>query len=172
MNRTTRILLAAVAAVAVILALAVAVFGVVDLITQLINGTLQMVVTLRDGYGSFTMTGNGMGTLAGRVTDIVTDVRGAGPGAVALHITASVLVLAAFVTLALIAAYVARALLIGRPFTRTSARLLVITDLGLFDVSSEPSFDPLLVVVGIGLLLVALAFRAGTRMQRDTEGLV
>ena len=52
------------------------------------------------------------------------------------------------------------------------SRVAIIHDAGGMRFSTAFEFDPLTVTIGLRLTLVALAFRVGERLQRDSEGLI
>jgi len=100
------------------------------------------------------------------------------------------------IALALAAVVLGRALLRGRPFDAIVARALeisvltllgfglaaqvldwvadvaILDYLGDFQFSRAFTFEPLVVTGALALALVAVAFRAGARMQRENEGLI
>ncbi|GGE91486.1 hypothetical protein [Mycetocola zhadangensis] len=120
------------------------------------------------------------------------------PGIVIVSLIAAVIA-QLLMTLAIVAcgAILCRNLMLGRAFSRTNTRLVVTTSVvlvvgtalsglftimgvnGAFATLSERSYDNVVAsgnllpyIVAAALAAVALAFKAGERLQRETEGLV
>jgi hypothetical protein len=52
------------------------------------------------------------------------------------------------------------------------ARVVILNEMDSVQFSRGFTFDPAVVTAGLAVALVAVAFRYGERLQRDTEGLV
>jgi hypothetical protein len=197
--RVGRALVLVLTAGTVAYALGAIVFGIVDLITQLANGDIRPTMYWATDSYRFTDTGDGHSGVqiaGGTGGPITTTVTGASAGTVAIFVLATVVGLLAQLALAVFAVRLLERLRAGHPFARsawrdvaaTSAALLllgvvsqllawwsrvaVITDAGGGTFSTAFVFEPLTVTIGLALALVAVAFRFGERLQRDTEGLV
>ena len=181
---------------ALIYGLAVAVFGVVALIGQFTSSTAIISVTGATGYVDFVQFGETDISYQGSWDTATLTIQGAPLGPLLLHLSSGVCVVLVHLALASAALILGRALLRGRPFDAIVARALEISVLALLgfgllaqgldwagDVtlldylgdhafSRAFTFDPLVITGALALSLVAVAFRVGTRMQRDTEGLV
>jgi hypothetical protein len=184
-------------AAALLYGLAVAVFGTVDVATQLISRTVSLTVENGAvGFGDFTTVGEAGISFAGTTDRATLFVTNLPFGLQLLHAASSVCAVLVYVALALAAVLLGRALLRGRPFDVAVARAIefgvlallgfglaaqvldwaadvaILDHLGDFQFSRAFTFEPLVVTGALALALVAVAFRSGTRMQRDTEGLV
>ncbi|MFT4285601.1 MAG: hypothetical protein QM598_12275 [Protaetiibacter sp.] len=188
--------------VAVVLAgcLGVVVFGTADLVTQLLAGTTVVTLHARPEGWTFGFPGPGGAATEGRETEIVAAVSGLSGGATAIGATAIAVGLLAWVILGLAGLALLRGIRTGRPFGRPIVRQVTLAGVGLLVLGTASQlmrwwatnatldefgvennewvylrdlrFDPLTVAIGLTLLLAALAFRAGERLQRDAEGLV
>jgi hypothetical protein len=184
-------------AAAVLYGLAVAAFGTVHLITQ--GASRTTVLTVENGavgFGDFTTVGEAGIGFSGTTDTATLSITNLPVALHLLHLSAGVCTVLVYLAMAVAAALLGRALLRGRPFslgvTRTieiavvallgfglaaqvldwAADVTILDYLGDLQFSRAFTFDPLVVAGALGLALVAVAFRAGTRMQRDTEGLV
>jgi hypothetical protein len=180
---------------ALVYGLTVAVFGVIYVIGGITSGLTQITV---DGSGStsFTTVGEAGISVTGISSGVVLFVPDLPVGLVALHATAALLSVLLHLSLSLAAVALGRALLRGRPFDRPAALAIeiavvsllgfgiaaqivdwladvtILDYLGDYQFSRAFTFDPVAVTGALALALVAIAFRAGTGLQRDTEGLV
>jgi hypothetical protein len=181
---------------ALIYGLAVAVFGVLTLIGQFGSGTAIISVTGAPGYGDFVQFGETDISFKGSWDTATLTIQDAPLGPLLLHLSSGFFTVLVHLALAAAALVLGRALLRGRPFDAIvtgSLEISVIALLGfgllaqgldwagdvtLLDHLGDSAFsraftlDPLVVTSALALALVAIAFRAGTRLQRDTEGLV
>jgi hypothetical protein len=181
--------------------LVVAVFAVTNIFVQAVAGTATLQLTggpaNQTGFGEFTSVGtNGM-QIIGRADTVSVFIPGLSGGSLALKYFGDLLGVIAQFALATCAVALGRGLLRGQPFSRAAtrgalaaavallvvgvlaqvvawlARVAILNEAGSYDFSRTAfTFDPLLVTVGLALVLVVGAFRAGERLQRDTEGLV
>lgn len=193
MRPTIRLLSAA----ALVYGLAVAVFGVVDIVTQLTTRSTVLTVEAGTvGFGDFTTVGEAGITIHGSVDRAILTLQNLPLGLQLLHQAGSMCAVIIHLALAAAAVILGRALLRDRPFDVVVARALEIAvlvllgfglaaqvldwigDVAILDHLGDQqfsrgfTFEPLIVTGALALALVALAFRSGTRMQRDTEGLV
>lgn len=184
-------------AAALLYGLAAAVFGTVDIVSQLV--TRSTVLTVEGGgvgFGDFTTVGEAGITIHGSVDRAILTLQNLPTGLQVLHAAGSVCTVIVHLALATAAVILGRALLRGRPFDVIVARALeisvlsllgfglaaqvldwaadvaILDHLGDFQFSRAFTFEPLVVAGALALALVAVAFRSGTRMQRDTDGLV
>lgn len=183
-----------------IYALAAGVFGITEIVVQAIYG--QAVMTLHwaaegeAGFGFFTTVGVHGSTISGNLESARVGVNHLTGFALTLKAIGDGLGVLAQVALALCAAGVGRALLRGRPFSRNVtrnaiiaavsllglgiasqlvgwwARVVILNEMDSVQFSRGFTFDPAVVTAGLAVALVAVAFRYGERLQRDTEGLV
>ena len=149
------------------------------------------------GFVSFSESGVAdNNAIVGQWTATMVTVPNLSAGTMAVKTAADLLGVLTLVVLALGAFGLGRALLAGRPFTRATtrnavfaalailvlgiaaqlvewwARLLVLDERSSLAFSRELVVDPTVITVGFAIALVAIAFRYGERLQRDTEGLV
>lgn len=183
-----------------IYALAAGVFGITEIVVQAIYG--QAVMTLHwaaegdTGFGFFSTVGVNGATISGNLETARVGVNDLTGFALTLKAVGDGLGVLAQVALALCAAGIGRALLRGRPFSRTVtrnaiiaavsllgfgvasqlvswwARVVILDEMGSVQFSRSLSFDPGVLTAGLAVALVAVAFNYGERMQRDTDGLV
>jgi hypothetical protein len=181
-------------------ALTIAVFGVTGIAVQAASGTavmtLQSSPPAEGGFGAFTSVGVGGAIIPGTIETVSVAVDGLSSLALVMKAAGDLLGVLAQVALALGAYQLGRALLGGRPFTRTlsrtatltatallvigvggqlvdwAARVIVLKEMGSAAFSRAFAFEPLLLTVGLALGLFAATLRYGERLQRDTEGLV
>lgn len=178
--------------------LAFAVFGVVDIAGHLASSTATISVPGggSTGFGDFTQVGEANIAYQGSWDSATLTVHNLPLGLMLLHVSASVCSVLVHLALAFTAVILGRALLRGRPFDEVVARALeisvvallgfglaaqgldwagdvsILDYLGDYQFSRAFSFQPLVVTGALALALVATAFRTGTGLQRDTEGLV
>lgn len=175
--------------------------GVVDLVARLGASTTTVELLTADGAagvpGVEGAGGGGAVVEAARFPTAVVSVAGLGSGTVLVLALAHLLGALTHVAVALCAAMLGRALLVGRPFRRAATwsvagaalallvggaasqavgaagAFSVVDQLGRLDVFPvAATFSPTPWLVGLGLALVAAAFEVGERLQRDTDGLV
>ena len=196
--RIVRALLLLLSAITIAYALGVVVFGVIDLITQLAGGSIRMTMYWSADQYRFTDTGDGRSgvAIAGGIGPAETTITGVTVGTVAIHVAATAVGLLAQVAVGIVAIRLLGRLRGGRPFDRSAwrevalasavvlclgiasqllgwwARAAVVTDSGGATFSTAFVFDPLTVTIGLALAIVAVAFRSGERLQRETDGLV
>jgi hypothetical protein len=197
--RLGRALLLILSAATIAYALGVVVFGVIDLITQLANGDIRPTMYWASDGFRFTDTGDGHSGVqiaGGTGGPIATTVTGVSAGTIAIYVVATLFGLLAQLTLGVFALRLLRRLRSGHPFGSSAwrdvaatsgallaigvisqllawwSRVAVIADAGGGTFSTGFVFEPLTVTIGLALALVAVAFRTGERIQRDTEGLV
>ena len=186
-----------ISAAALVYGLAVAVFGVVHIATQLLARAATLTVEQGSvGFGDFTSVGEAGIGYQGTVDRALITVQNLPAGLLVFTQAASACIVLVHLALAIAAVVLGRALLRGRPFDSSVARAVevsVVTLLGLglaaqvldwaadvavldylgdFQFSRAFTFDPVVITGALALALVAVAFRYGTRLQRDTEGLV
>jgi len=197
-NRLGRALLIVLSAVTIAYALGVVVFGVIDLITQLAGGSIRMTMYWSADQYRFTDTGDGRSgvAIAGGIGPAETTITGVTAGTIGVHIAATVVGLLTQLAVGIVAIRLLGRLRAGRPFDRSAwreialasavvlalgiasqllgwwARAAVVADSGGGTFSTAFVFDPLSVTVGLALTIVAVAFRSGERLQRETDGLV
>jgi hypothetical protein len=184
-------------AAALLYGLAVAVFGVVALVTQLASRTVTLTVENGAvGFGDFTTVGESGIQFSGTTERATLFVTNLPTGLQLLHSAGTLCATLIYLTLAFAAVMLGRALFRGRPFDPAVARAIEIAVLALlgFGLAAQGldwaadvaildylgdvqfsrafTFEPLVLAGALALALVAVAFRAGTRLQRDTEGLV
>lgn len=179
----------------------VAVFGVTNIFVQAVAGTATLQLkggpANQTGFGEFTSIGAHGMQIIGRADTVSVFVQGLSGGSLVLKYLGDLLGVIAQFALAICAVALGRGLLRGQPFSRSAtrgalaaaialmvvgalsqivgwiARIVILNEAGSYDFSrTPPTFDPLLVTVGLALVLVFGAFRAGERLRRDTEGLV
>jgi hypothetical protein len=196
--RLAHALLLIFSAVTIAYALGVVVFGVIDLITQLAGGSIRMTMYWSADQYRFTDTGDGRSgvEISGGIGPAETAISGITGGTVAIHIAATVVGLLAQLSVGIVAIRLLGRLRAGRPFDRSAwreialasavvlslgiayqlltwwARAAVVADSGGGTFSTAFVFDPLTVTIGLALAIVAVAFRSGERLQRETDGLV
>lgn len=190
-----RIVIWLLSAAALVYGLAVAVFGVMNVIVGLTSGLTELEVG-GAGFTTFTTVGDAGISVTGASTGITLWVPGLPAGMIALHVVASLLSVLIHLSLSLAAVVLGRALLRGRPFDSAAARAIeiavltllgvgiaaqvvdwiadvtILDYLGAYQFSRAFTFSPVIVTGALALALVAVAFRRGTQLQRDTEGLV
>ncbi len=184
-------------AVALLYGLAVAVFGVVSIAVHLMSRAAELTVEHGTvGFGDFTSVGEAGIGFPGSVDRAVLFIQNPPTGLLLLNQASSVCTVLVHIALAFAAVVLGRALLRGRPFDAIVARALEISVLALlafglaaqvldwagdvaildylgdYQFSRAFTFEPLVVTGALALALVALAFRRGTRMQHETDGLV
>jgi hypothetical protein len=167
---------------------------VIQVIGEITSATVRLDV-MADSPAS-ALTGSG-GIDSARWTGAAIEASGAAPGDRMLLAAGTLLTGLSWVAVALAVAYLCRRLVQGSPFAATVTRVAIFTaftvivgpTLGrlLTDLATNTiviaahAHDPLVVgfgfdagtwAAGLALALVALAFRVGERLQRDTEGLV
>jgi len=192
-----RIALWLLSAAALVYGAGVAVFGIVDIAVQ--GAARSAVLTVENGtvgFGDFTTVGEAGIGYQGTVDRAILTISNLPGGLLVLHQVSSACAVLVHVALALAAVVLGRALLRGRPFDAIVARALEVSVLALlgFGLAAQVldwagdvaildylgdlqfsrafTFEPLVVTAALALALVALAFRSGTRLQRDTEGLI
>lgn len=196
--RTVRILLLAVSVATLAWALGAVVFGVVDLATQLANSTIRPTMYWATDEVRFTDQGDGRSgvDISGEGGSVTTSVTGVSTGTIAIFAAASIVRLLIQFTLGALALMLLERLRSGRPFGKAAwrlvaalsvvvlafaivsqllawwSRLAIIKDAGGVTFSTAFVSDPLTVTIGLTLALVALAFRVGEQLERDTAGLV
>lgn len=185
-----RIATALLSAGAVLYGLAVAVLGINEIIVQLSSGVTALTL---DGPASTNEAGSPYTETIDRVSLFIA---GLPLSLQLLHLTGSALGVLIYLSLAASAVLLGRALLRGRPFDRAvafSIEFAVVSllgfglaaqfvdwlgDVAILDHLGDHRFarsftlDPVVIAGALALALVAIAFRSGTRLQRDTEGLV
>lgn len=192
--------IALIAASALLYAIGAVAIGLIGIIGDLADGhtTLNLFTDTRVPTSAVT---NGVHLVAGSYRDADVAVTGLSTGVTVLNTTASVILLLTQAAIALSVAYLGRRLYRGDPFRRSVTRvvafaacaLLVGGALGqisqqaanLFAVTEMTGnslgnsvfpigagLDPTFFVVGLALGLVAAAFEASERLQKETEGLV
>jgi hypothetical protein len=183
-----------------IYALAAGVFGITEIVVQAIYGQAVMTVHWAaegdTGFGFFTTVGVHGSTISGNLESATVGVNNLTGFALTLKAIGDGLGVLAQVALALCAYGIGRALLRGRPFSRDVtrnaiiaavsllgfgvasqlvswwARVVILNEMDSVQFSRNLTFDPAVLTAGLAVALVAVAFRYGERMQRDTEGLV
>ena len=196
--RGRRILTILVAGCVVLVATWAAVMTAISVIASVHGSTIDIPLRFNQEFGRNSGIPGGVRSQA-IVTQTIVAIRGLSPLTVGLHITGGMLAALAPLTLAWFAVRLGVGLWRGRPFAAPVARDLVVASavmLGLTMVSQLvlwlsrittltelpyvgsglfswwPEFDPLLTVPALGLLIVAIAVRLGSRADRLTEGLV
>jgi hypothetical protein len=187
-------------AVVLVTCLAVVVTGIVSLVSQLAQGSTFITLRARPEGWPFGIAGPGGVPVNGHETALTFAVTGLSPAVNAVCATAIVLGLLIWVVVGLSALSLLRGIRRGRPFERGVVRQVAVAGIALlvlgtasqlvgwwatnavideFGVNNnawvyvrELDFQPLTVGVGLTLLLAAVAFRAGTRLQRETDGLI
>jgi hypothetical protein len=184
-------------AVALLYGLTVAVFGVVDIATQVAARAATLTVEQGSvGFGDFTVVGEAGIGYGGSVGTAVLHVQNPPTPLLLLAQAGTACTVVVHLTLAIAAVVLGRALLRGRPFDAIVTRALEVAvvsllgfglaaqmldwagDVAILDYLGDQqfsrgfTFSPLVVTGALALALVAVAFRSGTRLQRDTEGLV
>lgn len=187
-------------AVVLFICLAAVVTQTVNLVGQILDGTTFVTLRARPEGWPFGIPGPGGVPADGRETALTFAVTGLSAGAIAICNAAIALGILAWAVVGLGALNLLRGIRRGRPFERGIVRQVAIAGIALlvlgtatqlvgwwasnavideFGVNNnawvylrEPDFQPLTLAVGLTLLLTALAFRTGTRLQRDAEGLV
>lgn len=180
-------------------ALGVIVFGVIALAAQLAAGRISPTLYWNSDQFSFTSEGfeGSHVQIAGAGGGVVTNVTGASGGTVAVYVLATVVGMLTQAALAVLALRLVQRIRAGRPFAGAAwrevaalsaillglgvttqllnwwTRVAVLADAhGSTSFSTAFVFEPLTVTIGLALALVAVAFRYGERLQRDTSGLV
>jgi len=197
-SRVGRAVLLALSAGTVVYALAVVVFGIVDLVVQLSTGEIRPTMYWSKNVYLFTDDGDGTNGvhISGVGGSVGAIIIGASPTTVAIYVTATVVGLLTQVALGALAIRMVARLRTGRPFDRSAsrdvgassivvlalgitsqlldwwARLAVIAQSGGGRFSTEFVWEPLTVTIGLTLAIVAFAFRSGEQLQRETEGLI
>lgn len=197
--RGRRILTILVAGCVVLVATGAAVATAIGVIGSLHAGTTDIALRFNEGVGRSSGVPGGVRAQA-IVTQTLVAMPGLSPLAVGLHLAGGALGALAPLALAWFAARLGFGLWRGRPFAAPVARELVISsaamlgltvasqlvlwlsrittlsellqDGGTSQFSWWPEFDPLLTVTALGLFIVAIAVRLGSRADRLTEGLV
>lgn len=194
----TRVIIWAVFFIAVLVGLACLIFGTITIWQQVTSGYTQLTLvankavppTMHSGYLYFA---NGV------YTNALVKARGLSAVVVTLVTTAAIATVLIQVALSGLVALLAWRLLRGGLFRRSISRAVTAGGLilGIGGMLSQAGvalaggaaaaelngggrgfwplagrFDPTLPVVGLVLVLVGLAFEYGTRLQKDTEGLV
>ncbi len=195
-----RITLLILAAGAGLYALAAGVFGISEIVIQAIYGQATMTVHWAAhgdvSWGFFQTVGVGGKTISGNLETATIGVPGISAFALTLKSIGDALGALSQVALALCAAGVGRALLAGRPFSRAVtrnaiiaaiallilgaasqlvgwwARVVILDEMQNLSFSRSLDFNPAVLTAGLAVALVAVTFRYGERLQRDTEGLV
>ncbi len=194
----TRVILWAFLVLAVIVGLASLIGGSIAVGQQLADGHTQLTL-VADKPLPAAQTHAGALFLQGLYATASVSVHGLSAGVVALATAAAIATVLIQVSLSALIALLAWRLLRGGLFRRSIARAisaagLVVATGGMISqagtglaagaAASELNgggngfwplagrFDPTLVVFGIVLLLVGLAFEYGTRLQKDSDGLV
>ncbi|MDQ1547929.1 MAG: hypothetical protein QOH69_2833 [Actinomycetota bacterium] len=194
----TRVILWAFLVLAVIVGLASLIGGSIAVGQQLAGGHTQLTL-VADKPLPAAQTHAGALFLQGLYATASVSVHGLSAGVVALATAAAIATVLIQVSLSALIALLAWRLLRGGLFRRSIARAIsaaglvvatggmisqVGTGLAAGAAASELNgggngfwplagrFDPTLVVFGIVLLLVGLAFEYGTRLQKDSDGLV
>ncbi|MDP9026621.1 MAG: hypothetical protein M3N46_03580 [Actinomycetota bacterium] len=196
-SRPARILLLVLTLGTLAYALGVVVFGVIDLITQLATGDIRPTMYWSDNIYLFQDDGDGSGVhISGLGGSVGAIVRGISAGTTAIYIASTLVGLLTQFALGALALRMLSRLRAGRPFDRSAwrdvaassiavlavgvvsqllawwSRVAVIRESGGDRFSTAFVFDPLTVTVALALAIVAIAFRWGERLQRETEGLV
>ena len=181
-------------------AMAVGTLGVVGIIEQSTVGIAELVMHTapldEGGFGGFTSVGANGAVIPGQVETVSVAIGGLSSDALLAKGVGDTLAILAQVALALCAVGLGRAILNGRPFSRAVtgqaiiaavallilgvasqlvswwARVLILDEMGSIGFSRQLVIDPAPVTVGLAVALVAVVFRFGERLQRDTEGLV
>ena len=180
--------------------LGVVVFGTVELAMQIASGTTFIGLHVRPDGLPFGFEGPvGVETL-GRETILESAVTGLSAGATAIGTAAGAARILTWLVLGLATFTLLRGIRVRRAFDRGVVRHVAMAGVALlvlgtvaqllgwwatnaaldeFGVENnawvylrELEFHPLTLAVGLTLLLAALAFRAGERLQRDAEGLI
>lgn len=187
-------------AVVLFVCLATVVSQTVNLVGQILGGTTFVTLRARPEGWPFGIAGPGQVPAEGRETALTFAVTGLSTGADVLCNATIVLGILAWVVVGLAALNLLRGIRRRRPFERGIVRQVAIAGIALlvlgtatqlvgwwalnavideFGVNNNAwvylrdlDFQPLTLAVGLTLLLAAVAFRTGTRLQRDTEGLV
>jgi hypothetical protein len=184
-------------AAAALYGLAVAVLGIVHVVAQV--SSRAAIVTVEQGglgFGDFTSVGDAGIGYGGTVDQVTLSIQNPPTGLLLLNQASSVCTVLVHIALAVAAVLLGRALLRSRPFDANVATALEVSVLALlgFGLAAQGldwaadvaildylgdhqfsrafTFEPLVVTGALALALVAVAFRSGTRMQRDTEGLI
>ena len=196
--RAGRILLFIITIVTLVWALGVLVFGTVDLISQLAQHTLRPTMYYDYDFYSFVDTGDGLSRIriAGEGGAVVTAITGVSVWPTVLYAASVIVRLLIQLALGALALGLLERLRSGRPFGDAAwrrvaalsitvlafgiasqliawwARLAILAEAHGQHFSTAFVFEPLTVTVGLALVLVAVAFRVGERLQRETEGLI
>jgi Protein of unknown function (DUF2975) len=180
--------------------LAAIVTQTVSFVGQILGGTTFVTLRARPEGWPFGIAGPAGVPADGHETALTFAVTGLSTGANVICNAAIVLGILAWAVVGLAALNLLRAIRRGRPFERGIVRQVAIAGIALlvlgtatqlvgwwasnavideFGVNNNAwvylrdlDFQPLTLAVGLTLLLAALAFHAGTRLQRDVEGLV
>jgi hypothetical protein len=194
-----RLLLLVLTVLTLIWVLGTLVFTVVDLVTQIANGTITTTVYQREGLWSFQDTGDGRPgapVIAGGAGPVAVSITGLSGSAIALHLIVVIVDLLPQLALGVVALRLFGRMMRDAPFAGPLAREATIASIALLAIAIVGAFlgwvervvidaesgsggftstfaiDPLLITAGLVLLLVAAVFRSGERLQRETEGLV
>jgi hypothetical protein len=197
-NRLGRALLVVLSAGVIVYVLGVVVFGVADLVAQLSAHDIRLTMYWAPGEFSYSDDGNGhsgvkIAGVGGAAETVITGISGS---VVALHVVSTVVGMLTQLALGVLAYRMLLRLRAGTPFGNAAWRevavsSVVVLGLGIASqllawwdrvavnmqsggimFSNAFVFEPLTVTIGLTLALIAVAFRTGERMQRDTEGLV
>lgn len=187
-------------AIVLFICLATVVTGTVNLVGQILGGTTFITLRARPEGWPFGIAGPGGLPTHGHETALTFAVTGLSTGANVICNATIVLGILTWVVAGFAALNLLRGIRRGRPFERRIVRQVAIAGIALLVLGTatqlvgwwaanavinefgennnawvylrELDFNPLTIAVGLTLLLAALAFRVGTRLQRDTEGLV
>jgi hypothetical protein len=187
-------------AIVLFICLAAVVSQTVNLIGQIVGGTTFVTLRARPEGWPFGIARPGGVTADGHETALTFGVTGLSIGADVICDAAIVLGILTWVVVGFATLNLLRGIRRARPFERRVVRQIAIAGIALLVLGTasqlvgwwatnavidefgennnawvylrDLDFQPLIVAVGLTLLLVALAFRVGTRLQRDTEGLV
>ncbi len=197
-SRFGRAFLVALSAGTIVYVLFVIVFGTIDLVTQLAVHNIRLTMYWAPGEFSYSDDGNGhsgvkIAGVGGAADSVITGLSGA---VVAIHVVSAVVGMLTQVALAVLAYRMLLRLRSGRPFGNAAWREVAIssvvvlglglasqllawwdrvavnTESGGIMFSNAFEFEPLTVTIGLTLAIVAVAFRTGERLQRETEGLI
>jgi hypothetical protein len=197
-NRLGRGLLVVLSAATIVYVLGVVVFGIADLASQLAAHDIRITMYWAPGEFSYSDDGDGhsgvkIAGVGGAADTVVTGISGS---VIALHVVSTAVGLLTQVALGVLAYRLLLRLRAGRPFGNSAWREVAISSVVVLGIgiasqllawwdrvavnlqsgglmfSNAFVFEPLTVTIGLTLALIAVAFRTGERMQRDTEGLV
>ena len=197
-SRLGRALLVTLSAGTIVYVLGVVVFGVVDLVGQLGAHDIRLTMYWAPGQFSYSDDGDGhsgvkIAGAGGAADSVITGISGA---VFAIHVVSTAVGMLTQLALGVLAYRMLVRLRVGRPFGNAAWRevaisSIVVLSLGIASqllawwdrvaVNTESGgimfsnafvFEPLTVTIGLTLAIVAVAFRSGERLQRETEGLV